>query len=95
MMVKGEMFLIIFLFILIGFGFAIIFCYALPYLQDKIHEKRIAYLSFKSEEVKTWFMLKLETNDIFAAFNPINVSVHTGACNPNIKRDWNAGWRSA
>ena len=95
MMVKGEMFLIIFLFILIGFGFAIIFCYALPYLQDKIHEKRIAYLSFKSEEVKTWFMLKLETHDIFAAFNPINVSVHTGACNPNIKRDWNAGWRSA
>jgi len=81
----GQFLLILFLFILMGFGVAMIFCCALPYLQNKIHGKRIAYISLPSREVGTWFIFKLETNDIFAAFNPINVSVYTSPCDPNIK----------
>jgi len=84
-MEMGPFFLVLLLFVLMGLGTAIILCFALPYLQNRIHERRIAYLSFLSEEVGTWFMFKLETNDIFAAYNPIDVSVHTGACDSNIK----------
>lgn len=77
--------LIVSLFVLIGMGLAIIIDQALPYIQNEVHESRTAYLSFKSDEVGTWFTLKLKTNDFFAAFNPIDVSIHTGACDPNIK----------
>lgn len=77
--------LVLFLFFLVGIGFAIIVVEALPLIQDKVHEKRSAYLSSVSHEVGTWFHLKLETSDLFAAFNPINISVRTGACDPDIR----------
>lgn len=81
----GPTLLILFLFFLLGIGFAVIVVQALPFIQDKVHETRIAYFSFLSREVGTWFYIKLETLDLFAAFNPINVSIHTAACDPNIR----------
>jgi len=81
----GPILLISSLFFLVGIGSAIVIVKALPFVQDKIHESRVAYLSFLSKEVGTWFILKLETRDLFAAYNPINVSIHTSACNPEIR----------
>lgn len=66
-------------------GIALSYYEALPLLRNEVHEARIAYLSFESDQVGTWFTLKLETEDLFAAFNPINVSVHTGATDPAIR----------
>jgi hypothetical protein len=71
--------------LLVGSGVAITIAYSLPLIRNEVHEHRIAYLSFKSDEVGTWFTLKLETEDLFTAFNPINVSVHTGAVDTNIR----------
>jgi hypothetical protein len=66
-------------------GFSTFLVFALPYIQDKIHETKIAYLSFQSDEVPAVFYLKLETLDIFSASKPIDISIHTGAVSPKIR----------
>jgi hypothetical protein len=76
--------LIISLFFLLGIGVSIIVVLARPYLEDSIHDNRIAYFSYLLPGT-TWFHVKLQTQDLFAAFNPINISVQTAACPPEIR----------
>jgi hypothetical protein len=79
----GLFLLILSLFILVGIGVSIIVVLARPFLQDTIHEERIAYFSYLDPHT-TWFYLKLQTQDLFAAFNSINISIQTAACPPEI-----------
>lgn len=60
------------------FGLVIIYCQALPYIQDKHHIKRVSYLVFYTEKIPTYIYLKLETIDAFTAESPINISIQTG-----------------
>ena len=64
---------------LIGAGLVAIVFEALPYLRNAVHTQIVSYPSFLAERVPAWLVLKMETLDMFAALNPINVSVHTGA----------------
>jgi hypothetical protein len=76
---------IVLLFVLVGIGFAVIAVFAYPLASNSVHEERVAYVDVMSKEARMWFHIKLKTNDLFCAFNPIEVAVKTGAVAPDIR----------
>lgn len=86
MSMMGRIIYITFFGGVIALGFSIIVVNALPYILDKNHVQITDILHYQCDPVPcAGFIIKLDAMDIFSANNPINVSVHTGACSPSIK----------
>jgi len=68
-----------------SFGLALILVNGLPLINNDVHEPISQEITIRNEKIGPWFTIILETENIFSANNPINVTVRTGAVVENWK----------